>query len=187
MFMGLVLEYNQSLNDQEPLTVLASLERVLLDEARKRSETIFENFAMKLSDKLDPSLIPMDDSEFNQIIEQHRTEALSELIMKLRNLCSPTDMTDNFNNFDARLKAEIEKVTETNWGYSEENSKEMLQALTEKILLPKIKSTDDVKPTLSVEFSSEWARIIEEYLNHTKGPAKNTVLVNFIKIQFVNY
>ena len=79
----------------------------MLDEARKRSETIFENFAMKLSDKLDPSLLPMDDSEFNQIIEQHRTEALSELIMKLRNLCSPTDMTDNYNNFEARLKAEI--------------------------------------------------------------------------------
>eukprot|EP00826_Nyctotherus_ovalis_P035589 TRINITY_DN3068_c0_g1_i4.p1 TRINITY_DN3068_c0_g1~~TRINITY_DN3068_c0_g1_i4.p1 ORF type:complete len:663 (+),score=265.40 TRINITY_DN3068_c0_g1_i4:691-2679(+) len=181
MFMGLVLEYNQSLNDKEPLEVLASLERVLLDEARSYSEAIFENFSSKLAEKLDPALMPMNENELAQIADQCKTEATAELLTKLRDLCSAADLTENYNSFEARLKSEIDKTIETNTNYSEEKSREVLQVLLEKIRLPKVQSTEDVKPTLAAEYMGEWVRIIEEYFNHTKGPAKNTVLINFIK------
>ena len=145
------------------------------------SERIFETFAAKLADKFDPSLLPMDENESSITADQCRTEALSELIMKLRDLCSSTDLTDNFSKFDARLKREIDKIVETNWNYSEEKSKEVLQELAERISLPKVQSTDDIKPTLSMEFNSEWSHVIEEYFNNTKGPAANAILLAFIK------
>lgn len=181
MLMGLVLEYNQSLNDQEPLCILESLERVLLDEARGYSETIFETFSSKLAEKLDPALLPVNENELIEIANQCRTEATSELLTKLRDLCSAIDLTENYNSFEDRLKIEIDKAIETNTAYSEEKSKEVLQVLVEKISLPKVQSIDDMKPTLSAEFIGEWIRIIEEYFKHTKGPAKNTVLIDFIK------
>jgi len=181
MFMGLALEYIQSLNDQEAPTILTALERVLLDEARRHTETIFENFAAKLAEKVSPSSMPMEEEELLQTIDQCKLEVSGELIRKLHELCSPADLTDNYGKFEARLKIEIDKTIETNWTYSEEKCKELLQALTEKMTLPKVQSTTDVKPTLMIEFTGEWSRIIEEYDKNSKGPAKYPVMVEFMK------
>ena len=181
MFMGLALEYIQSLNDQETPTILTALERVLLDEARRHTETIFENFASKLAEKVSPSAMPMEEDEMMQIIEQCKLEVSGELIRKLHELCSPSDLTDNYGKFEARLKIEIDKIIETNWTYSEEKCKDLLQALTEKMSLPKVQSTTDVKPTLMIDFTGEWSRVVEEYYKHAKGPAKDNVMVDFMK------
>ncbi len=181
MFMGLALEYIQSLNDQETPTILTALERVLLDEARRHTENIFESFATKLNEKLPPSVMPMDEEEMNQTVEQLKLEVSGELVRQLHELCSPSDLMDNYSKFQTRLKIEIDKTAQTNHSYSEEKCKELLQMLADKMTLPKVQSTTDVKPTLMIEFTGEWTRIIEEYYKHAKGPAKDSTIVDFMK------
>ncbi len=181
MFTGLALEYIQSLNDQETPTILTALERVLLYEARRHTEAIVDTFTSKLAEKVSPATLPMEEDELTQIIEQCKLEVSGELIRKLHELCSPSDLSESYGKFEARLKIEIDKAIETNWTYSEEKCKDLLQALTEKMALPKVQSTTDVKPTLMIEFTGEWARIIEEYYKNAKGPAKDSVMVDLMK------
>ena len=181
MFMGLALEYIQSLNDKETPTILTSLERVLLDEARKHSESIFENFNAKLHEKLNILSLPMDDSEFNQTINQCKLQAINSFIRELHELCCANDLVDSFNKFESRLKVEIDAITESNLNLSEEKAKELLQELVEKASFPKVDTTTDIKPTLMIEFTGEWSRIIEDYYKHAKGPGKHSVLSEFAK------
>eukprot|EP00826_Nyctotherus_ovalis_P039863 TRINITY_DN3866_c0_g2_i4.p1 TRINITY_DN3866_c0_g2~~TRINITY_DN3866_c0_g2_i4.p1 ORF type:complete len:780 (+),score=309.70 TRINITY_DN3866_c0_g2_i4:73-2412(+) len=181
MFMGLALEYIQSLNDHETPTILTALERVLLDEARKNTESLFESFSGKLEERAPPSSMPMEEEDLTSIIDQCKLETSGELIRKLHELCSPNDLVDNYSKFDARLKIEVEKARESNLGYSEESCRAVLQELTEKMTLPKIQGIADVKPTLMLEFTGEWSRLIDDYYAHAKGPAKDQVLADFVK------
>jgi len=181
MFMGLALEYIQSLNDKEVPTVLSALERVLLDEARKHSEVIFEKSSLELNKQLDPSLLPMEDSDVIQIVERCKAKAYNELIQKLHGLCSGSDLAEDYAKFEGRLKVETDKINELNINSSDEKSKELLQVLFEKLALPKVQSINDIKPTLTIEFTSEWSRLIENYYKYAKGPTKNSVMVEFIK------
>eukprot|EP00826_Nyctotherus_ovalis_P043660 TRINITY_DN4624_c0_g2_i1.p1 TRINITY_DN4624_c0_g2~~TRINITY_DN4624_c0_g2_i1.p1 ORF type:complete len:870 (-),score=280.12 TRINITY_DN4624_c0_g2_i1:153-2762(-) len=181
MFMGLALEYTQSLNDHEAPTILTALERVLLDEARKHTEHIFEGFASKLGERAPASAMPMEEEDLALIIDQCRLEAAGELIRELHELCSPSDLTSSYDKFEARIKIEVEKTMESNAAYSEGRCKELLQSLSEKLALPKIQTTTDVKPTLMLEYTSGWSKLIDDYYNHAKGPAKDAVLADFIK------
>jgi len=181
MFMGLALEYIQSLNDHEAPTILTALERVLLDEARKHTEHIFEHFATKIAEKLPSSAMPIEEDEVLSAIDQCKLEVTGELIRELHELCSPADLTNNYGKFETRLKIEIEKIIESNRAYSEGKCKEILQMLYEKIELPKIQTTADVKPTLMLEYKNEWLKLIESYYTHAKGPAKDAMIVDFVK------
>lgn len=172
MFMGLALEYIQSLNDHEAPTILTALERVLLDEARRHTEKIFEDFATKISEKIPSSQLPMEEQDLMNIIEQTKLEESGELIRKLYDLCSPSDLADNFNKFESRMKIEIDKIRGNNSVESDEACGRILQKFTEKMVLPKVQSTADVKPTLMLDFTSEWKRIIEEYNKIARGPCK---------------
>ena len=185
MFMGLALEYIQSLNDQETPTILTALERVLLDEARRHTENIFEGFAQKMSEKLPASSLPMEEEELMQVVDQSKLEVSGELIRQLHELCSPNDLTDNYNKFETRLKIEVDKIAENNMTASDEKCRELLQALTEKMALPKVQSTADVKPTLMIEFTGEWSRIFDDYYKYAKGPAKDKVAADFLKTKLM--
>jgi len=181
MFMGLALEYIQSLNDHETPTILTALERVLLDEARKNTESLFESFSNKLEEHIPSSNMPMEEEDFMNKINQCKLEVSGELIRKLHELCSPNDLVDNFSKFDNRLKIEVERIKESNLGYSEENCKAVLQELTDKMTLPKIQGIADVKPTLMLEFTGEWSKLIDDFYKNSKGPAKDQILADFLK------
>eukprot|EP00826_Nyctotherus_ovalis_P003519 TRINITY_DN10719_c0_g1_i1.p1 TRINITY_DN10719_c0_g1~~TRINITY_DN10719_c0_g1_i1.p1 ORF type:complete len:876 (+),score=306.37 TRINITY_DN10719_c0_g1_i1:107-2734(+) len=181
MYMGLALEYIQSLNDRETPTVLTALERVLLDEARKHSEAIFEKFSVELGDKLDPSLFPMEECEVAQAIDECKKKAYNEFIQRLHSLCSGNDLAENYKKFEGRIKVETDRINEMNVNNSDEKSKELLQVLFEKLALPRVQSTNDIKPTLTIEFTSEWSRLIENYYKYAKGPTKNSAMVEFIR------
>eukprot|EP00830_Metopus_es_P005113 TRINITY_DN1472_c0_g1_i2.p1 TRINITY_DN1472_c0_g1~~TRINITY_DN1472_c0_g1_i2.p1 ORF type:complete len:859 (-),score=219.71 TRINITY_DN1472_c0_g1_i2:17-2593(-) len=185
MFMGLALEYIQSLNDQETPTILTALERVLLDEARKHTEAIFVNFQDKIGEKVPSTVMPMEETDLRQVVNQTQLEVSGELIRKLHDLCSPTDLSDSYNKFEARLKMEIESLAKANFQSSEDLCDQLLQKLTEKMSLPKIQSTSDVKPTLMIEFTSEWTRVIEEYYKLARGPAKDQAIVEFTKTKIL--
>lgn len=181
MFMGLALEYTQSLNDHEAPTILTALERVLLDEARKHTEHLFESFASKLAEKAPASAMPMEEEELVPVIDQCRLETTGELIRELHELCSPSDLTNSYEKFEARIKIEVERTMESNAAYSEGKCKELLQSLSEKLALPKVRTTTDIKPTLMLEYTSGWSKLIDDYYDRARGPAKDAVLADYVK------
>lgn len=175
MFMGLAMEYIESLNNQEIPTILSSFERVLQDESRRHSEKILEDLEIKITENFPENLMPFDENNLMESIEKLKFAATNELIKKLHGLGTGSELVESIEIFEERIKILIEKIKDKNKEMSEEYCKDLLQKLEEKMVFPKIQATTDVKPTIMIEYSSEWANFIDDYYNNAKGPAKSKI------------
>ena len=66
MFLGLVFEYLESINNEEVPVVISSFERVVQVESQRFVEEHFEEVVQRIKTEYDISLLPMEEEDLEK-------------------------------------------------------------------------------------------------------------------------
>lgn len=194
MFLGLALEYVDSLNNETTPTITTALDRVVYAESNKIMNKLFEDLRVEVDNRANRNRFPIDKEDLEEILDRVKFEFTERIHLQLSPILDVDEIIRSQNGFLEKFKYIAAEKSEENYKDSFMYNFGLLKNLMkcvpfEQLLDMDPNNSDEAKvPSIMIkEFSNAMFNVIEEYLKNCKGPAKHDTLAEFIiESNFVN-
>ena len=177
IYLSLAIDYVASMNDNDTPTILPTLERVLMAEARKLTEQIFEDFINNLNSTMPKDTFPIDEKNFKERVSVLVNGINMRLLKDLKELLSNQEYIEAYSKFQNRISEEAEKYSDENNECSFEICMKLIENLFSNIQFPQISNVDQMSELIILQFQKEWEKLLTDYEKLSKGPEKNKALI----------
>jgi len=180
MLVGLAKAYTDAINSGGVPTISSAWEGVTFQECRSAMQNAIEFFTEKMKEDLKENPLPLEQEVLTAIHEAAKKEAF-----EVYNSRAVGDSGSKFRvELEEKINLETDKVKEENTHLSELSCEALLIQLFNKSIQPKLSSASDDsgKGYASVEeLRADFAKVREDYMEQSKGPAKLVKLALFVE------
>ena len=188
MFLGLTLEYVDSLNSEKTPTILTSLDRVIHAESNKVMDNLFEDLRAEIDNSANSSKFPIEKEDLDEIMSKIKESFLEQIRTKLSSILDIDEVIKNQIGFLDKFKYMAEEKANENYTHSFLYNSSVLKNLMKWVPIEVLldmdldKEESDINNSnmMIVEFCNSMFKILEEYQMNCKGPAKFDTLAEFI-------
>lgn len=188
MFLGLTMEYVDSLNNEKTPTIVTALDRVVYAESNKIMDKLFEDLHEVVATRCSRDKFPMEKDDLDEITSRIKNEFIERIHRQLASILDVDEIIKNHNGFLDKFKYICNEKANENYTDSFLYNSSMLKNLMKCVPLEHLldmekanENDDDNRSNIMiVEFCNSMFNVIEEYHKNCKGPAKFDTLAEFI-------
>lgn len=104
MFLGLALEYVDSLNNETTPTISTALDRVIYAESNKIMNKLFEDLLVDIEKRADRNKFPIDKEDLDEILTRIKYEFIERIHLQLSPILDVDEIIRNQNGFLEKFK-----------------------------------------------------------------------------------
>lgn len=188
MFLGLTLEYVDSINNEKTPTISTALDRVVYAESNKIMDNLFEDLRTEVAKRANRDKFPIEKEDLDEILSRIKEEYLERIHKQLAPILDIDDIIKNQNGFLDKFKYISEEKSNENYTdsflFNSSIIKNLMKCVPLEHLLDMEQTSDETESNRSnimiVEFCNSMFNVLEEYHKNCKGPAKFDTLAEFI-------
>jgi len=188
MFLGLAMEYVDSLNNEKTPTIITALDRVVYAESNKIMDSLFEDLRTEVDKRADRKKFPIENEDLDEILSRIKEQFIERIHKQLSPILDVDEIIKNQNGFLDKFKYFSDEKRNENYTDSFLYNSSMLKNLMRWIPLDKLLDMEEASQEdgvnssniMIVEFWNSMFNVIEEYQKNCKGPAKFDTLAEFI-------
>ena len=118
MFLGLTLEYVDSINSEKTPTILTSLDRVIHAESNKIMDNLFEELRIEIEERADPHRFPIEKEDLDEIMWRIKEKYLEQIRTKLSSILDIDEVIKNQSGFLDKFKYMADEKANENYTHS---------------------------------------------------------------------
>lgn len=192
MFLTLALDYIDTINSEGAPTVVTALDRVVDAEANKIMDSIFEELKAEVDTRANRSKFPIEKDDFDEIMKRIKESYIEKIHLKLSGILNVDGIIKNINGFFDKFQYITQEKTYENYTDSFIYNSSIINKLMESVSFDKLLTiqSDDEEINSNqaiVDFCHTMSKVLEQYENNCKGPAKfDTISEFFIESNFID-
>jgi hypothetical protein len=170
MFLGLALEYVDSLNDEKTPTIVTALDRVVYAESNKLMDNLFEDLRSEIATKINRSKFPIEKEDLEELLSRIKEQFLERIHRQLSPILDVDSIIKNQNGFLDKFKYLCEEKMNENYTDSFLYNFSILRNLIKRIPIGELLDMERAKNDetsnsnkMIVEFCNSMFSILEEY------------------------
>jgi len=172
MFLNLLFEYLEALNNESAPNVHSTIERIISAETRKICDNVLYEYYDQMDEEFGGDKIPVEEEHLRNKFKELSAEVIKKFEVQTREFAEVAQLIDLRNELLEKMEADFESRLQLNDDLSQNLCKRIVNELFNSFNLPALLSMEDIRESLILEYKQKFLLFYDNYKKFAKGTHK---------------
>jgi len=179
MFLNLLFEYLEALNNESAPNVHSTIERIIHAETRRICDNVLYEYYDQMDEEFGGDKIPVEEEQLRSKFKELSAEVIKKFEVQTREFAEVAQLIDLRNELLEKMETDFESRMQMNDELSQSLCKRIVNELFNSFNLPALLSMEDIRESLILEYKQKFLVFYDNYKKFAKGTHKFEIFADF--------